>query len=149
MAAVLDASPGAVLSHEAAARRWGAPGFDRAPLHVTRHRGIARRASSLARVHEVVDLMPAHVKLIRSVPVTSPARTVFDLAGSLHPVERSGCWTGCGTSASSTAARLTERWQSWRLAGAGAAPSCESWPLIVGLITCLPPADSSGGSYRS
>lgn len=29
--------------------------------------------------------MPAHVKLIRSVPVTSPARTVFDLAGSLHP----------------------------------------------------------------
>lgn len=85
MAAVLDASPGAVLSHGAAARRWGAPGFDNTSLEVTRHRGIARRASSLARVHEVVDLMPAHIKLVQSVPVTSPARTVFDLAGSLHP----------------------------------------------------------------
>ena len=85
MAAVLDASPGAALSHGAAARRWGAPGFDQARSEVTRHRGIARRASSLARVHEVIDLLPVHIKLVRGVPVTSPARTVFDLAGSLHP----------------------------------------------------------------
>jgi len=85
MAAVLDASPGAALSHGAAARRWGAPGFEQARLEVTRHRGIARRASSLTRVHEVVDLLPAHIKLVRGVPVTSPARTAFDLAGSLHP----------------------------------------------------------------
>jgi very-short-patch-repair endonuclease len=85
MAAVLDASPGAALSHGAAARRWDAPGFDHAGLEVTRHRGIARRASSLTKVHEVIDLLPSHIKLVRGVPVTSPARTVFDLAGSLHP----------------------------------------------------------------
>ncbi len=85
MAAVLDASPGAALSHGAAARRWGAVGFDHARLEVTRHRGVARRASSLAKVHEVINLLPSHIKLVRGVPVTSPARTVFDLAGSLHP----------------------------------------------------------------
>jgi very-short-patch-repair endonuclease len=85
MAAVLDASPGALLSHGAAARKWGAPGFDHASRHVTRHRGISRRQSSLTRVHEVVDLLPSHVKLMRGIPLSSPARTVFDLAGSLHP----------------------------------------------------------------
>lgn len=85
MAAVLDASPGAVLSHEVAARRWGARGFDDVARHVTRHRGVARRSSSLARVHEVIDLLPIHIKVVRQVPITSPARTVFDLAGRLHP----------------------------------------------------------------
>lgn len=85
MAAVLDASPGAVLSYGAAARCWGAGGFEGIARDVTRHRGVTRRPSSLARVHEVNDLLPAHVKVIRRVPVTSPARTVFDLAGSLHP----------------------------------------------------------------
>jgi very-short-patch-repair endonuclease len=85
MAAVLDASPGAVISHGAAARRWGAPGFDRSTLHVTRHRGVSRRRSPLATVHEVIDLLPTHVKVMRGVPLTSPARTAFDLAGSLHP----------------------------------------------------------------
>ncbi len=85
MAAVLDASPGAVLSHSAAASFWGAPGFRPEPFHTTRHRGIARRGSRLSSVHEVIDLMPHHVKLIRGIPVTSPARTVFDLAASCHP----------------------------------------------------------------
>lgn len=85
MAAVLDASPGGVLSRAAAARRWGARGFDGARRDVTRHRGVTRRSSSLARVHEVIDLLPVHIKVVRRVPVTSPARTVFDLAGSLHP----------------------------------------------------------------
>jgi very-short-patch-repair endonuclease len=85
LAAVLDASPGAVLSHGAAARRWGAPGFGTDRLHLTRHRGVSRRISPLAKVHEVIDLLPEHVKEVRGVPLTSPARTVFDLAGSLHP----------------------------------------------------------------
>ncbi len=97
MAAVLDASPGAVLSATTAAHLWGAPGFRSSPVHVTRHRGVSRRASPLAKVHEVVDLRPHHVRLLRGLPVTSPARTVFDLAAVVHPgrVERflDWCWS--------------------------------------------------------
>jgi very-short-patch-repair endonuclease len=84
MAAVLDSSPGGVLSRASAAAVWGAPGFRLAPHEVTRHRGIARRTSPLARVHEVIDLRPHHVKLIRGIPITSPGRTVFDLAAVCH-----------------------------------------------------------------
>ena len=39
----------------------------------------------MARVHEVVDLLPQHVRLFDGIPVSSPARTVFDLAGMVHP----------------------------------------------------------------
>jgi very-short-patch-repair endonuclease len=97
MAAVLDASPGAVLAATTAAHLWGAPGFRPAPLHVTRHRGVSRRPSRLAKVHEVVDLRPHHVRLLHGIPVTSPGRTVFDLASVVHPgrVERflDWCWS--------------------------------------------------------
>jgi very-short-patch-repair endonuclease len=94
MAAVLDASPGAVVSIGSAAHQWGAPGWRPEPIDVTRHRGIARRSSPLASVHEVIDLLPQHVKLVRGVPVTSPARTVFDVAARHHParVERLLDW---------------------------------------------------------
>lgn len=85
MAAVLDASPGAVVSLTSAAALWEAPGFRIEPIHVVRHRGISRRPSALAVVHEVVDLHPQHIKLVRGIPVISPARTVCELAAVIHP----------------------------------------------------------------
>jgi len=119
MAAVLDASPGAVVSHASAAALWGAPGCRPLPIHVTRHRGIARRASTLCRVHEVVDLLPAHVRLLRGIPITSPARTVFDLAYGFHParVERLLDWFWAerlvdGRTVECTIAELAERGRS-------------------------------------
>ena len=88
MAAVLDASPGAALSHTSALAWWGVAGFDLAPVHVSRHRGLTRRSSPLARVHEVVDLLPHHVKVFDGVPVTAPARAVFEACGmGLHPLK--------------------------------------------------------------
>jgi very-short-patch-repair endonuclease len=84
MAAVLDASPGAVVSLTSAAAIWDAPGFRIDPIHVVRHRGISRRPSPLATVHEVVDLLPQHIKLVRGIPVISPARTVCELAAVEH-----------------------------------------------------------------
>ncbi len=85
MAAVLDASPGAAVAGSSAAAVWDAPGFSIEPIHVVRHRGISRRASPLAAVHEVIDLLPHHIKLVRGIPVISPARTVCELAAELHP----------------------------------------------------------------
>lgn len=94
MAAVLDASPGAALSLTTAAAVWGAPGFRLDPIHVVRHRGLSRRSSPLATVHEVVDLHPAHIKTVRGIPVISPSRVVCELAAVSHPdrVERVLDW---------------------------------------------------------
>lgn len=94
MAAVLDASPGAVVSHLSAAAMWGAPGFRTAPVHLSRHRGVSRRSSPLATVHEVMNLPPAHLKVMRGIPLTSPARTVFDLASRIPEgrLERTVDW---------------------------------------------------------
>jgi very-short-patch-repair endonuclease len=46
---------------------------------------MSRRPSPLATVHEVMTIQPGHVKELRGIPLTSPARTVFDLAAHLHP----------------------------------------------------------------
>jgi very-short-patch-repair endonuclease len=94
MAAVLDASPGAVVSHLTAAAMWGAPGFRTDLIHVTRHRGVSRRSSPLATVHEVMNLPPEHLKVMRGIPLTSPARTVFDLASCIPEsrLERTVDW---------------------------------------------------------
>jgi very-short-patch-repair endonuclease len=77
--AVLDAGPGAALSHTTAASVWG---LERRSggLHVVRPRRNARRASDIGQVHEVRDLASHHVVSVGSLPVTVPARTVMDLA---------------------------------------------------------------------
>ena len=78
MAATLDAGAGAAVSHESAAALWRLPGFPARELHVSR---IAGR-SALATVHRT-HVPETHVRLFERIPVTSPARTIFDLAGVL------------------------------------------------------------------
>jgi len=80
MAATLDVGPGAAVSHESAACLWRLPGFPTSAMHVSRTVG----RSSVARVHRTC-LPVEHVQRVEGVPVTSPARTIFDLAGVLHP----------------------------------------------------------------
>jgi hypothetical protein len=90
MAAVLDAGQGSVVSHEAAALLWGLPGFTRTAVHVSRRRGSSGRRSGLGVLHEPRYLPAQHRTVLDGVPVTTVARTVFDLAGCMHPrrVER-------------------------------------------------------------
>ena len=80
MAGTLDAGAGAAVSHESAAALWRLPGFSPGPLHVSRTRG----RSTLATVHRT-HVPETHVRLFERIPVTSPSRTIFDLAGVLHP----------------------------------------------------------------
>ena len=80
MAATLDAGAGAAVSHESAAVLWRLPGFRSGPIHVSRSTG----RSTLATVHRT-RVPDTHVRLFERIPVTSPARTIFDLAGVLHP----------------------------------------------------------------
>lgn len=85
MAAVLDSGEGALLSHHAAGLLWQLPGFSPGLIHVSRLRGRNRRKTVLAAVHEPRLLPVHHGTLIEAIPVTCVARTVFDLAGHLHP----------------------------------------------------------------
>lgn len=85
MAATLDTGAGAAVSHESAAALWRLPGFRSGPLHVSRPAG----RSTLATVHRT-HVPESHIRLFERIPVTSPTRLIFDLAGVLRPgrVER-------------------------------------------------------------
>jgi hypothetical protein len=93
LAAVLDAGPGSALSHGSALAWWKLPGFLLDELHVTHQRDGVHRPRRLASfVHDVVLLPDAHVRELEGVPVVTPPRALFDLAGTrgVHPqrVER-------------------------------------------------------------
>lgn len=86
--AVLDAD--GVISHASALGLFGVPGFPVEPIEVTRLRGGRRRSSHLARVHEPRLLLPHHLTELDGIPVTTPVRALFDIAGTERPqrVER-------------------------------------------------------------
>jgi very-short-patch-repair endonuclease len=80
LAAVLAAGPGAVLSHRSAGALWGVREWSARDVHVTvpRH----RRARPGVIVHEV--RLPADERDEHDgIPVTTPARTLLDLAAIL------------------------------------------------------------------
>jgi very-short-patch-repair endonuclease len=82
MAAVLACGPEAVLSHGTAAALWGirpaASG-----LEVSALTGAKRRADGIA-VHRRPALRPDEVTTCHSIPVTSPIRTLIDIAVRLE-----------------------------------------------------------------
>jgi very-short-patch-repair endonuclease/predicted transcriptional regulator of viral defense system len=80
-AAVLACGGDSVLSHRSAAELWGLLSEHDGEVDVTvigrnpgRHPGID--------VHRVADLDPRELKHIRGIPLTSPARTICDVAGA-------------------------------------------------------------------
>ena len=77
MAAVLACGPGAVLSHGSAATLWGVTKHWRAPLEVTARSQHRRRG---LRVHRSKTLTPGDVTVHFGIPVTTPARTLLDIA---------------------------------------------------------------------
>jgi very-short-patch-repair endonuclease len=79
LAAVLACGPGAALSHLSAAGLWRLLPGREGDVEVTvagrnpgRKRGI--------RVHRVRDLDRREIRKLGGIPITSPARTIFDLA---------------------------------------------------------------------
>lgn len=84
LAAVKACGEGAVLSHLAAAALWGIVPWEERAIDVTvaslgtrRHRGV--------RVHRTCWLERRDVRTRDHIPVTSPARTLLDLASVLEP----------------------------------------------------------------
>jgi very-short-patch-repair endonuclease len=90
MAGVLDGGPGAVLSHGSAAAMWRVPGFMIEPVEITGRRAtVCPRTRDLAVVHVPRLLMDRHWVEVDGVRLTTPTRTIFDLAGSpwMHPAK--------------------------------------------------------------
>lgn len=85
MAAVLDAGRGACASHRTAAGLWRLPGFHLHDREVSRLHGLDHEPLELGHVHHPRLLPPHHCTVVDGIPVTTPARTLFDLAGLLPP----------------------------------------------------------------
>jgi predicted transcriptional regulator of viral defense system len=81
MAATLAVGPGALLSHHSAAVLWGLRQIRNGRMHVT---VLARDVRSDAiNVHRIARLHPQDATRNHGIPVTSPARTLLDLAATL------------------------------------------------------------------
>jgi very-short-patch-repair endonuclease len=81
MAAILAAGPDAVLSHRSAAALWGVRQTSRAVVEVT-----AQRPCRRAGIESHCEVLPPdEITVHDGIPVTTPARTLFDLAAVLTP----------------------------------------------------------------
>ncbi len=89
VAAVLAGGEGAVLSHASAAALWGMRSSDAERIDITVRRSGREKRSGL-RIHRPRTLRPDEVTTHEGVPVTTPARTILDLAAMLgrRPLER-------------------------------------------------------------
>lgn len=83
MAAALDL-PGAVAGLSAAAM-WKIPGFFLEPVQVLGTRTPHRGRDRTGWAHSSVRLTEADVIVLDGIPVTTPVRTLRDLAGRVHP----------------------------------------------------------------
>jgi Transcriptional regulator, AbiEi antitoxin len=84
LAAVLACGPSAVLSYGSAAQLWAIRG-SRGPIEVTRRSGH-RRPHGI-RLHQTRSLPPEHVTIEAEIPITTPERTLLDLAARLDPIQ--------------------------------------------------------------
>lgn len=80
VAAVKTAGPTGRLSHFAAAAHLGHLDWDFRDPEVTVHDTTPRNRPGL-RVHRTTRMDPRDVTVVRGIPVTTPARTLVDLAG--------------------------------------------------------------------
>jgi very-short-patch-repair endonuclease len=83
LAAVLRHGHGAVLTCHSAAWVWRVPGHGLEPVEVLRARDEHLPAEVRSRTSRCLD--ERDVTIRRGIPVTTPARTLFDLAGRQHP----------------------------------------------------------------
>jgi very-short-patch-repair endonuclease len=83
-AALLAAGPHAVLSHSSAAHLWNFGPADDVGVHVT-VTGTRRRSRPGLIVHSASSLEARDRCRLHGLPVTAPARTLFDLAATGYP----------------------------------------------------------------
>jgi very-short-patch-repair endonuclease len=79
MAVCLAWGPGSVISHRTAAALWRLAGFEQGLVELIVLR--SRRRALPGIVHRPNALAPVDIATLDAIPLTSPARTLLDLAG--------------------------------------------------------------------
>lgn len=82
-AAVLNAGPGAALSHEAATALYGVPGFTLDPPISSQRAGRAWRRSPLGPVHDLVVVPERWITRLNGIRVVRPELAAYQLCGVL------------------------------------------------------------------
>lgn len=77
MAAVLDASPGAMLHGPSALAWWGLRNFNLGTIHVSRPRDLSGATTSLATVHQLRDVRPHDLAVVHGVPTETALRAIW------------------------------------------------------------------------
>jgi hypothetical protein len=85
LAAVLAAGHGAVLSHTSAAALWQFLRPIPGPLHVTLGAAVRRKPRPGLQFHRSRTLTSSHVTHRYGIAVTTPARTIEDIRGTIEP----------------------------------------------------------------
>jgi very-short-patch-repair endonuclease len=89
LAAALACGPSSLISHTTAGQLWGVLERDaRSPIHVT-ILGRSGRATPGFRVHRPRELPAADRSIRAGIPVTSPTRSIWDLATLVSPARTS------------------------------------------------------------
>jgi very-short-patch-repair endonuclease len=90
MAAVLAAGQGAVLSHGTAASAWELRALGAGVIHVTVPGDAGRMRRRGLHIHRSRTLTADDTTTHRGIPITTPARTIVDLAATLkgRPLEQ-------------------------------------------------------------
>jgi len=83
LAAVLACGAGSVVSHDSAAVLWGIRPPIEGPIDVTLAADRVRQDG--IRSHRTTTLHPADTRTLRGIAITSPARTLLDIAPQLAP----------------------------------------------------------------
>ena len=86
LACVLAAGPAAVASHTTAAVLWGLPLVQHEVFEITTSRAHWARMSGV-RAHRTVAFLACEHTGLRGIPVTTVARTLVDLSGSLSTAQ--------------------------------------------------------------
>ena len=85
MGAIVIHGPGTWASHRTAAGVWGLAGFPRDHRIELLRPVDGSNQRQGAKVHRSTLILPHHVTRTNGVPVTTPARTLFDLAATNGP----------------------------------------------------------------
>lgn len=85
LAAVLAAGDGAVLSHTSAAALWEFLRPIQGPIHVFVGAAVRRVSRPGLRIHRSRTLSPSHITHRHGIAVTTPARTIEDIRGTIDP----------------------------------------------------------------
>ena len=86
MAAVLAAGNDAVLSHTTAGGAWAIRPLGAGLIHVTVPGDVGRKRRQGIRIHRSRTLTPSDTTTHLGIPITTPARTIIDLASTLEPL---------------------------------------------------------------